>query len=131
MNPPEASPRSLDENPLEALALFVGGDLAADADVRNGRHEDQEASGQSDVAGDARALLGDGLLGDLDQNLLARLQQVADDGQIGSLRGAARRATAVALTLTLATGSATSTASAAAAIAAAGGAAPAAAGHRR
>ena len=90
MNPPEASPRSLSEDPLQALALFVGGDLAADADVGDGGHEDQEAAGQRDVGGDARALLGDGLLGDLDQDLLAGLEQVADDGQVGGLRGAAR-----------------------------------------
>ena len=46
------------------------------------------------MAGDARALLGDGLLGDLDQNLLAGLQKVGDDGQIGGLYGAARGDTA-------------------------------------
>src|SRR5580658_274499 len=80
----------VNENALEALALFVGVDLAADAHVRHSRHEDQEAAGQSDVAGDAGALLGDGLLGDLDQDLLAGLEQVGDDGQIGGLRGAAR-----------------------------------------
>ena len=87
----------VDQNPLEALALFVGRDLAADADVGDGGHEDQEAAGQGDVRGDARALLGDGLLGDLDQNLLAGLEQVADDGQIGGLHGAARGAAALAL----------------------------------
>jgi hypothetical protein len=65
----------VDENPLEALALLVGGDFAADADVRDGGHEDQEAAGQGDVRGDARALLGDGLLGDLNQNLLAGLSR--------------------------------------------------------
>ncbi len=51
----------------------------------HGRHEDQEAAGQRDVAGDARALLGDGLLRDLYQDLLPLLQQVADDGQVGNL----------------------------------------------
>ena len=35
------------KNPLQALALFVGSDLAADADVRDRRHEDQEAAGQA------------------------------------------------------------------------------------
>ena len=64
----------VDENALEAMALFVGGDLAADADVGDGGHEDQEAAGERDVRGDARALLGDGLLGDLDQDLLAGLR---------------------------------------------------------
>ncbi len=63
------------QNALEPLALFVGGDFAADADVRDGGHEDQEAARQGDVRGDARALLGDGLLGDLNQNLLAGLSR--------------------------------------------------------
>ena len=84
----------VNQNPLEALALFVGGDLAADADMRDGGHEDQEAAGEGYVRGDARALLGNGLLGDLDQNLLVGLEQVADDGEIGHLHGAARRAAA-------------------------------------
>ena len=75
----------VDENALEAVALLFGGDFAADADVGDGGHEDQEAARESDVRSDARALLGDGLLGDLDQNLLAGFEQVADDGQIGGL----------------------------------------------
>ncbi len=87
----------VDENALEALALLVRGDFAADADVGDGGHEDQEAAGEGDVRSDARALLGDGFLGDLDQNLLAGLEQVADDGQIGGLHGAARGTAAIAL----------------------------------
>ena len=43
------------------------------------------------MAGDAGALLGDGLLGDLNQDLLSGLQQVGDDRQVGGLHGAARR----------------------------------------
>src|ERR1017187_1913681 len=74
--------------PLEALALFVGGNLAADADVRDSGHENQKASGQRDVRGDARALLGDWLLGNLDQDLLARLQQIADDWKVSGLHRA-------------------------------------------
>ena len=46
-------------------------------------------------AGDARALLGDGLLGDLHQNLLPGLEQVADGGQVGGLHGVATMAAAV------------------------------------
>jgi hypothetical protein len=107
-----------DENPLEALALLIGGDFAADADVRDGGHEDQEAAGQGDVRGDAGALFGDGLLGDLNQNLLAWLQEVGDDGQVGGLRGAARgTATARVLAgraLRAAAGTATATATIAA-----------------
>ena len=87
----------MSKNPLEALALFVGSNLAAHADMRNRRHEDQKASGQRDVAGDARALLGDRLLGDLNQDFLAWLQQVTDDRQIGGLHGAARRPATIAL----------------------------------
>ena len=79
-----------DQNALQALPLLVGLDLAADADVADRGHKDQETPRKRDVAGDARALLGDGLLGDLNQNLLARLEQVADDGQVGCLRRAPR-----------------------------------------
>jgi hypothetical protein len=39
-----------------------------------------------DVAGNASALLGDRLFGDLDQDLLSLLQQFANDGQVGELR---------------------------------------------
>jgi hypothetical protein len=103
----------VDENPLQALALLVGGNFAAHANVAHRGHEDQEASRQRDVAGDAGALLGDGLLGNLDQNLLSGLQQVADDGQVGGLHGPARRATAAAVALALACGRAAATASSA------------------
>ena len=89
MKPPEAVRPLADQNALQPLALFVGRDLARDADVVDRRHVDQEASRQRDVAGDARALLADGLLGNLDQNLLAFLQQVADGGQVGGLHGSA------------------------------------------
>ena len=54
------------------------GDLARDADVVDGRHVDQEAAGQRDVRGDARALLAQRLLGDLNDDLLAFLQQIGD-----------------------------------------------------
>ena len=79
-----------EENFLQAAAFAVGLDLARDAGVVDGGHEDQEAAGERDVRGDARALLGDGLLGDLDENLLAGLEQVADGGQVGGLHGAER-----------------------------------------
>ncbi len=82
-----------EENLFQAAALAVGLDLARDAGVVDGRHEDEEAAGERDVRGDARTLLGDGLLGDLDQNLLAGLEQLADGGEIGGLHGAAATAT--------------------------------------
>src|ERR1700728_4132129 len=89
----------MDQDALEALALFVRGDFAADADMRNGGHEDQEAAGQRDVRGDSRAFLGDGLLGNLDKDFLAGLEQVRDDGQVRGLCGAAGHAAAPAIAL--------------------------------
>ena len=58
--------------------------------------------------GDARALLGDRLLGDLDQNLLPRLEQVADDGHVRGLHGAAGRTSAAIALGALRTASAAS-----------------------
>ena len=52
----------VDQNPLQPLALFVGGDFAADADMRHRGHEDQKAPRQGDVRGDARAFLAIGSL---------------------------------------------------------------------
>ena len=72
-------------DPLQALALFVRGDLARDTGMVHGRHVDQEPALQRDVTGDARAFLADGLLGDLDQNFLAFFQQIADEGDRGIL----------------------------------------------
>src|SRR5579862_2232116 len=79
------------------MALFVGCDLAAHAHMRNGRHENQEAARQRDVAGDARALLCNRLLGDLYEDLLARFQKVGDDGQVRSLCRTARLSASAAL----------------------------------
>ncbi len=73
------------DDALQALALFVGIDLARDADVIHRRHVHQEAAGQRDVAGDARALLADGLLGNLDQDFLPFLQQVGDERLIAAV----------------------------------------------
>jgi hypothetical protein len=89
-----------DQDALQPLTLFVGLDLAADADVRDGGHEDQEPAGEGDVRGDARALLGDRLLGNLHQDLLAGLEQVRDDGQVGGLGGTARHAAALSIAST-------------------------------
>src|SRR4051812_16339882 len=60
----------------QADALAVGFDLARDADVLDRRHVNQITSGQGDVRSDARALLGNRLFGDLNQNLLAFAQEV-------------------------------------------------------
>src|SRR5437763_16060416 len=50
------------EDVLEAQPLLLALDAPRDADVVDGRHVDEEAAGESDVAGDARALAGDGVL---------------------------------------------------------------------
>ena len=71
----------------QARALFGGGDLARDADVIDRGHVDEEAAGKRDVAGDARALLAERLLGDLDDDFLALLQHVRDKlGRRGAVR---------------------------------------------
>ena len=72
------------ENALQAEAFFVAGDFAGDAVVIDGRHVDAVAAGEGDVAGDAGALLGDGLFGDLDQDLLAGLEQVGNRRERGT-----------------------------------------------
>src|SRR5260370_13966673 len=45
----------------------------------NRRHVDEEAARQGDVAGDARALFAERLLGDLDDDLLASLQHFGNE----------------------------------------------------
>ena len=60
----------------QARAIFGGSDFAGNADVVNRWHVDQEAAGQRDVACDARAFLAEGLLGDLDDDVLAGLQHL-------------------------------------------------------
>src|SRR5918998_940634 len=85
----------------QALALLVALDLARDADVLDGRHVDEVAARQRDVRGDARALGGDGLLGDLDDDLLTLAQKVCNHrlalaAPAPPAAGLARRARAVA-----------------------------------
>src|SRR5207237_1138179 len=62
-----------------------------DADVRDGRHEDEVATRKHDVRCDARALLRDRLLGDLDDDLLALVEQVADERLRAPATAVARR----------------------------------------
>src|SRR5205814_6128090 len=64
---------------------------ARDAGMVHGRHVDEKASGQRDVTGDARALLADRFLGDLNQDFLSFFQQIADQGYVGvfATRGSA------------------------------------------
>src|ERR1019366_6678030 len=69
------------QNPFQTEPLFVARNLARDADVVHRRHVHQEAAGQGDVRGDARALLPQRLLGDLHDDLLPFLEQIADGRQ--------------------------------------------------
>jgi hypothetical protein len=62
----------------QARTLFSGCDLPRNAGVVERRHVHEEATRESDVAGDARALLAEGFLSDLDDDLLALLEHVRD-----------------------------------------------------
>src|SRR6218665_3806857 len=62
----------------QALALLLVGDAAADAHVVHRGHEHQVAARDGDVRGEARALGANGILGDLDHDLLAHLEQFLD-----------------------------------------------------
>src|SRR5205085_472780 len=70
-------PDLLDQG-LEARALLALLDLPGHPDVVVPRHQDQVPAGQRDLRRDPRALGADGLLGDLDQDLLALLQRLLD-----------------------------------------------------
>src|SRR5262245_19519679 len=67
------------DDAAKARTVFGAGDLARYADMVNRRHVHQEAAGKRDVAGNARALLAERLLGDLHDNFLAGLQHFADE----------------------------------------------------
>src|SRR5271155_5812187 len=60
----------------QTRALFRGSDLARHAGVIQRRHIDQEAPGQRDVAGDARAFFAQRFLGDLYDDFLALLEHI-------------------------------------------------------
>ena len=100
----EAGP--LRAHPVDDIAkpapLAVALDAARDADVVHGRHEDQVAPRQRDVAGDAGALGADGVLGDLDDHLLPFLEQVLDVLQLLGLALLAGAAAAAVLAVALA-----------------------------
>src|ERR1700733_12503520 len=63
---------------LQPLPLFIRSNLSRHPGMVHGRHVDQEPPRQRDVTRDARAFLADGLLGNLYQDFLAFLQQIAD-----------------------------------------------------
>ena len=68
----------LADDAAQAAALLARLDLARDADVIDRRHEHQEAARHRHVRGEARALGAERLLDDLDEDLLAFLEQVFD-----------------------------------------------------
>src|SRR5262249_4882815 len=66
------------DQPLQTNPLDIGSYLSRDADVADCWHIDQVSPWQCDVRGYSSALLGDRLLGNLDKDLLAFAQQLAD-----------------------------------------------------
>ena len=62
---------------LEPLP-FVVGEFAADAGRRRPRHVDQVTAGQRDLCGQAGALVTDGVLADLNHDVVARLEGLLD-----------------------------------------------------
>ncbi len=107
----------VNQNALQALTLFVGGDFAADADMRDRGHEDQKAPRQRDVRGDARALLAIGSLAictriswpGLSRSLMMGRSDICAERRDGSaalpvplaVRAACRTATAITATAAL------------------------------
>src|SRR6266404_4764483 len=63
----------------KARAVIRGNDFPRNTGVMDGRHVDQEAAGQSDVAGDAGALFAKGFFSDLDDHVLAGLQHFGNE----------------------------------------------------
>ena len=96
-------PRSLRPDALDDLAqpapLAVRVDAARHADALRPGRQHEVAAGDRDVGGDARALGADRLLGDLDQDLLALLDQGADVGRRRAAPVAAAPAPAAAAVL--------------------------------
>src|SRR5207249_1951223 len=68
----------LPDDAAEAVALVARLDLAGHADVVDRRHEDQKAAGQRGVRRQPRAFGAERLLCDLDDDVLAFLDQFFD-----------------------------------------------------
>ena len=73
------------QDALEPLTFLVGRDLAGDANVIDSRHVDQETAGKGDMRGNAGALLSQGVLGNLDNDLLTFQEEFADAGSYGAI----------------------------------------------
>src|SRR6185503_17848048 len=69
----------------KALSLGAVADLAADADTRGRRHEDQESAGERNLGRDPRSLGGDRLLRDLNQQILTLLQDILNRGRLAAV----------------------------------------------
>ena len=69
----------------QSFPLLTVLDAARDADMVDPGHHDEIAAGDADIGRDPRALGADRLLGDLDEDLLAFLQQVLDLRCMGAL----------------------------------------------
>ncbi len=66
------------DDAAQAIALVARVDFAGNADVIDRRHEDEKAAGQRRMRGQACTFGAQGLLGDLDDDLLAFLQELFD-----------------------------------------------------
>ncbi len=71
---------------LEALALGLVGEAAADADLVDEGHQHHVAPGKGDLRREARALGADGLLGDLHQDALAGAEHIGQFAVLGDVR---------------------------------------------
>ncbi len=65
---------------LEPSTLVVVGDPSRDTELIHCWHVDQKASGQGDVSRQPSALCADGVLHDLDEDLLSLAEEIADVG---------------------------------------------------
>ena len=89
--------QNLLEDLLQAGPLGVG-QLAADAVHRAVRHVDQVAAGQRHLAGQARTLVADRVLGDLHEHLVTRLERELDAAGLTTVTGVLGRGLPVDLT---------------------------------
>ena len=100
MKPPGEVALGFGHEVAQARAFFGGSDAARHADVIDRGHVDEEAAGQRDVAGDARALFAERLFCDLDDDFLARLQHFRNQLRAARLRAVAVGAVALLRTAT-------------------------------
>ena len=81
MNPPVVpDPVGLQDS-LQPLPLLLTRDFSRYTQMADARHKNDIPAGQGDVRSDAGSLLPQRLFGDLNDDFLPRLQQIADGGQ--------------------------------------------------